>query len=58
MQATTDVNGDYALASPNASYVLRYSRQVFGISAVQFNTGKAMTAPFGAYLYVVRQWRR
>lgn len=30
MQATTDVNGDYALAlSPNSSYVVRYSRPGF-----------------------------
>ncbi|MCO6480265.1 MAG: carboxypeptidase regulatory-like domain-containing protein [Phaeodactylibacter sp.] len=30
MQATTDANGDYALAlSPNSSYVLRYSRPGF-----------------------------
>ncbi|MCB0562804.1 MAG: carboxypeptidase regulatory-like domain-containing protein [Phaeodactylibacter sp.] len=41
MQATTDVNGDYALAlSPNSSYVLRYSRPGFRDISRTVNTSE------------------
>ncbi|MCB0582700.1 MAG: carboxypeptidase regulatory-like domain-containing protein [Phaeodactylibacter sp.] len=41
MQATTDVNGDYALAlSPNASYLVRYSRPGFRDISRTVNTGE------------------
>ncbi|MCB0587391.1 MAG: carboxypeptidase regulatory-like domain-containing protein [Phaeodactylibacter sp.] len=41
MQATTDVNGDYALAlSPNSSYVLRYSRPGFRDISRTVHTGE------------------
>ncbi len=41
MQATTDVNGDYALAlSPNSSYVIRYSRPGFRDLSRTVHTGE------------------
>jgi tetratricopeptide (TPR) repeat protein len=41
MEATTDVNGDYALAlSPNSSYVVRYSRPGFREISRKVNTGQ------------------
>jgi tetratricopeptide (TPR) repeat protein len=40
MEATTDVNGDYALAlSPNSSYLLKYSRPGFRDISRTVNTG-------------------
>lgn len=41
MQASTDVNGDYALAlSPNTSYIVRYSRPGFRDISRTVNTGE------------------